>query len=106
MATVPKKVKYDLMMSLVCEKHYEHGPLVCCPFPGCANGTDAEEIEATGPHLPTESYRRVVWDLPGGEVCYSGVKKVIRCALKSNEYCLVKLHGVGWLKDTHLERGR
>jgi hypothetical protein len=59
------------MMSLVCAEHYEHGPLVCCPFPGCSNGTDAEEIEATGPHLPTKTYRRVTWTLPGDDVCYS-----------------------------------
>src|ERR1043165_6226914 len=59
------------MMSLVCEEHYEHGPVVCCPFPGCSKGTDAEEIETTGPHLPTETYRRFAWTKPGGEICYS-----------------------------------
>ena len=58
-------------MSLVCEEHYEHGPVVCCPFPGCSKGTDAEEIETTGPHLPTETYRRFAWTKPGGEICYS-----------------------------------
>ena len=33
MATTPKRgPEYDLMMGSVCDEHYEHGPLVCCPF--------------------------------------------------------------------------
>ena len=47
MTSTPTKVDYDIMLPLVCEEHYEYSALLCCPFPGCPNGTSSEEIEAS-----------------------------------------------------------
>src|SRR4051794_26895450 len=66
-----KQVQYNILQPLVCREHHEHGPLMCCPFPGCQNGTDQDEIEATGPRLPRKVYTRFQWTKPGGEACYS-----------------------------------
>src|SRR5258707_15338079 len=71
MAPTPKKVRYNIMMPLVCEEHHEHGPLLCCPFPGCRNGTDAEEIQAVAPAIDAKVYRRTVWTDAEGEISYS-----------------------------------
>ncbi len=71
MTSTPTKVDYDIMLPLVCEEHYEYSALLCCPFPGCPNGTSSEEIEAAAPLLEPKVYRRAVWTDEEGEKSYS-----------------------------------
>ncbi len=66
-----KAVRYNMMNPIVCEQHFEHGPLDCCPFPDCPNGTDADEIEAAAPHLESKIYRRAIWTDADGQNSYS-----------------------------------
>lgn len=66
-----QKVRYDMGWHLVCEEHYEHTPISCCPFPGCRNGTDADEIEVADGYLTEKIFRRFEWQKPNGAKCYS-----------------------------------
>ena len=59
------------MQPLICDEHFEHGSIVCCPFPGCSKGTDAEEVEAAAPALEPEIYTRAIWTAPDGRKSYS-----------------------------------
>src|ERR1043165_9299239 len=68
-----QRVGYDLFHRLICNDHYEHGPLECCPFPGCPNGTEQDEIEAQVPGLSVQAFRRFQWTKPQGHPCYSWV---------------------------------
>ena len=71
MPSGPVRVKYNIMQPLVCVEHFEHGSIGCCPFPGCSNGTDAEEVEAAAPSLEPIIYTRAVWTAPDGAKSYS-----------------------------------
>ncbi len=98
MAPTPKKVRYNIMMPLVCEEHHEHGPLLCCPFPGCRNGTDAEEIQAVAPAIDAKVYRRTVWTDAEGEILFlaQGIDSIARA--KAVRDILAALPGI-WTKS-------
>lgn len=68
------RVQYNLMQPLVCSEHFEHGPIMCCPFPDCANGTTDEKVEVALPGLHSETYCRFVWNGPDGEKFFSWEK--------------------------------
>lgn len=64
-------VPYDLYHRLVCEEHNEHSAIVCCPYPGCKNGTDTDSIVTSFPHSKEKIFRRAAWRDADGEVSYS-----------------------------------
>ena len=71
MTSEMKKVGYDLFHRLVCDEHLEYGPLHCCPWPHCPNGTSSDAIEAAAPASESKVYRRAVWTDADGEKSYS-----------------------------------
>jgi hypothetical protein len=64
------EVRYDFSFPKVCDEHFEWGPFMACPFPGCHNGVAEGEIRCSIPQLPEKVLRRCELKIADGASTY------------------------------------